>query len=88
MKRRLFTALAALTVISTVASPIAVADTPDQSVPGDNVQTRPRIDDSSLHPAGVRLLVPDILKNAQDGVFIVRLAEDSVATYKGGVAGF
>ena len=88
MKRRLFTALAALTVISTVASPIAVADTPDQSVPGDNVQTRPGIDDSSLHPAGVRLLVPDVLKNAQDGVFIVRLAEDSVATYKGGVAGF
>lgn len=88
MKRRLFTALAALTVLLAMATPVAVANTPTDNVPGDNVNARPNTDDVSFERAEASPVRVDQLKGAKDGIFIIRLADEPVATYRGGVSGF
>ncbi|NNF69673.1 MAG: S8 family serine peptidase, partial [Acidimicrobiia bacterium] len=77
--RRLMIIVATLALATTLATPVSarvpIADL-DQGSPADKLQE-----------ATATVVVPDKFKNETPGVWIVRLSDDPVASYEGGVNG-
>ena len=86
MPRRVWTLISTLTLVVSVAGPAQAQTAPSDEAPQSSIasQVSPKL---RYEPTTGSVSVANPLKGTTEGIFVIRLEAEPLATYRGGVAG-